>query len=605
MVPHTQNRPARSLDDAAASPVLVSVGVLTFHRPEQIRETVAALRAQIDELGSDIDAEVLVVDNDPAGSGRDALDLSDEKLRVVVEPTPGIAAARNRALDEAQGRDLLLFLDDDGRPAPGWIAALVGKWRETGAAAVAGWVDTHYLGEVDPWIEAGGFFRRRQWADGQDLPAAACGNLLLDLHQVGERRFSLALGLSGGEDTLLTRSLIADGGRVVFCRDAVVVDQVATERINRRWVLTRSFSHGNTGGILDMHLSQGRLARPKLAANGVARLGAGVAKTALGTARRDLETQARGARLAARGLGMTVAATGLNYQEYARGEGWRAKFATAPDEVAPGAFVARTPSSPSRSGDCGTTATPVGAAARVKATLKQARGPVDAALGPVVGSITHLDTPRRELVLTFDDGPFPVVTDQLAQVLDEHDAKAVFFALVTRTRRSPGLVRDLAAQGHEIALHGLDHRRITTLGLREADRWIAHAKAELEDELGREVRWFRPPHGAQSPQHRLMMARHGLRPVLWSGTTWDWKDVSQDERVAKAMDCARPGAILLAHDGAADASDLATDLPVEGVDKADLLHRVLTGFAERDLKAVTLSDALVGARAVDRISFSR
>ena len=258
----------------------------------------------------------------------------------------GIAAARNRALDEAQGNDLLLFLDDDGRPGEGWLRRMVDAWRASGAAGVAGWVDTHYLGEVDPWIMAGGFFTRRQWTDGQDLPAAACGNLLLDLHQVGDRRFSLGLGLSGGEDTLLTKSLIADGGRIVFCRDGIVIDQVATDRINRRWVLLRAFSHGNTGGILDMHLTDSRMARPKLAANGLARLGGGAARALVGVGRRNPVDQARGSRAAMRGLGMLVAAAGVSYQEYAREGGFKDRFVAIPDVVAPGTFTTRRTSVP-------------------------------------------------------------------------------------------------------------------------------------------------------------------------------------------------------------------------------------------------------------------
>lgn len=240
----------------------------------------------------------------------------------------------------------------------------------------------------------------------------------------------------------------------------------------------------------------------------------------------------------------------------------------------------------------------------IRQIAKAVRGPLDATLGPVAGSMTSVATSRDELVLTFDDGPLPGVTERLAEVLADHGARAVFFVLTTRTRRAPGLVRELAAAGHEIAVHGLDHRRITTLGLAEADRWLRSARDELEDDLGYRVRWFRPPHGAQSPQHRLLATRAGLHPVLWSGTTWDWKDVTHEERVAKAMEAARPGAIVLAHDGAADASDLASELPIEGVDKPALLDEVLRGYADRDLRCVTLSEALVGAQPVNRLSFS-
>lgn len=241
----------------------------------------------------------------------------------------------------------------------------------------------------------------------------------------------------------------------------------------------------------------------------------------------------------------------------------------------------------------------------VSTTKKLARKPLDATLGRAVGSITEFRTDARQLSITFDDGPYPVVTEQLANVLARHNAHAVFFVLLTRVRKNPELVRELAGAGHEIALHGLDHRRITTLGTEEAGRWLRASQRELEDVLGEEVRWFRPPHGAQNVRTRIQSARLGLTTVLWSGTTWDWKDIRHEERIAKAMADARPGAILLAHDGSADASDLASEAAVQGVNKARLLNEVLDGLAARELQAVTLTEALRQGKAVKKLSFSR
>ncbi|SDN92469.1 Peptidoglycan/xylan/chitin deacetylase, PgdA/CDA1 family [Actinomyces ruminicola] len=233
------------------------------------------------------------------------------------------------------------------------------------------------------------------------------------------------------------------------------------------------------------------------------------------------------------------------------------------------------------------------------------RRPADALLGPALGSVMSVRTRTPQVILTFDDGPLPGSTEPLAAVLAAHDAHATFFMLLTRARRSPGLVQELVRAGHEIALHGMDHRRVTTLRRRELTPWLRDARAELEDIAGVPVRWFRPPHGAQSPRSRLAAAAAGLSTVLWSGTTWDWKDVTHQERVARAMRDAVPGAILLAHDGAADACDLADEEPAAGVDKVALLTEVLTGLRARDLRAVALGPALAAGRPVRRLSFSR
>lgn len=316
--------PEEKFDDGTELPprIRATVAVLTFHRPDQIRDTVRQLLSQAMAAPRWCEVDVLVVDNDPAGSGRDAVEsLGRGGVRCVIEATPGIAAARNRALDECQAaqRDVLLFMDDDGRPGSGWVVHLLKRWRKTGAAAVAGWVDTRYLGEPSPWILAGGFFERRRFADGVERPAAACGNLLLDLKQVGSLRFARSLGLSGGEDTLFTRMLVQRGGKIVFARDAVVVDQVAVDRVSRRWVLQRQLSQGNNAGLLDLYLEPGAGTRAKVVAGGAARTAVGLAKAGAGLLCHDLTKDARGWRLAARGAGMTLAGLGLSWNEYARG----------------------------------------------------------------------------------------------------------------------------------------------------------------------------------------------------------------------------------------------------------------------------------------------
>ncbi|WP_103062117.1 glycosyltransferase family 2 protein [Actinomyces qiguomingii] len=323
------------------SHIRATVAILTFHRPEQVRRTARMVQAQALAAPQWCDADVLVIDNDPSGSGHDAVaSLGLERLRSVIEPVPGISAGRNRALDEAAraGRDLLLFIDDDGTPAPGWLDGMLEHWRDSGAAAVAGWVDTHYQSRPSAWILAGGFFERRRFPDGSERPAAACGNLLLDLNQLGDLRFSAALGLSGGEDTLLTRALVSRGGRIVFARDAVVVDQVALDRVTRRWVLARQLSHGNTSGLLDLYFSSGRLARAGVIAGGIGRVGVGLARAGWGMATRDLRADARGWRLAARGAGMTLAGLGLSWREYARTSRPLSRLGRAPRSLSPRSF---------------------------------------------------------------------------------------------------------------------------------------------------------------------------------------------------------------------------------------------------------------------------
>lgn len=307
--------------------VTVTVVVPSYRRPAELARALPALVGQVRELGSDpaIVATVLVVDNDAEGGAAGVIrELASSLVGYVVEPTPGIAAARNRGLDEAAGADALVFIDDDESPRPGWLRTIVDTWRETGATAVMGRVISEYVEEPDAWVAAGQFFRRPSRVTGTEIPVAAAGNLLLDLRQLRllGLRFDDRFGLSGGEDTLFSRQLVARGGRIVWCEESAATDYVPASRATRAWVLGRARRSGNTASRIDLYLagsaSARLLVRLRAMAGGVARICAGGLRFLGGLLSSSLWHQARGLRTANRGIGMVAAAFGTSYQEYAR-----------------------------------------------------------------------------------------------------------------------------------------------------------------------------------------------------------------------------------------------------------------------------------------------
>ena len=212
--------------------------------------------------------------------------------------------------------------------------------------------------------------------------------------------------------------------------------------------------------------------------------------------------------------------------------------------------------------------------------------------GLVVGSTVAVRTPVRDVVLTFDDGPEPGGTDRVLPVLAEAGATATFFVLMTRVRKHPALLREVVAAGHEIGLHGVDHRALPTMPTDEVARRARDGRAELEDVIGDEVRWFRPPYGRQRMRDWRAVRSAGMESVLWGPTTWDWKDVPPAERIAKALTDVRAGSIVLAHDGFAGPADGACDGPPPVLDRGELIAGVLEGYAERGLSARSLGKAL-------------
>lgn len=305
----------------AVQPVVIAM--LTYRRPDDLAQAIPSILEQT--AGVRPAATLMVVDNDPAASARDAVRaFAADGVQYVHEPRPGIAAARNRALTEAPGNALLIFIDDDERPQPGWLQNLVAGFQRSGAAAVVGPVVSEYEQEPEEWIRAGRFFDRRRLPSGTRVDVAATNNLLLDLTQVHALglTFDEKFGESGGSDTLFTRRLHAAGREMIWCDEAVVTDVVPVGRLTRDWVLRRAFRSGNSWIRTSLELSgtpRGRvLVRVQAVGIGVVRLAGGTARLAAGALTRSMGLRARGLRTMARGGGMLAGAGGYTYREYRR-----------------------------------------------------------------------------------------------------------------------------------------------------------------------------------------------------------------------------------------------------------------------------------------------
>jgi peptidoglycan/xylan/chitin deacetylase (PgdA/CDA1 family) len=225
------------------------------------------------------------------------------------------------------------------------------------------------------------------------------------------------------------------------------------------------------------------------------------------------------------------------------------------------------------------------------------------AAGLLAGSVVSVRTRVPSVALTFDDGPEPGGTDRVLSALADAGAGATFFVLLTRVRRYRSLLDDVLAAGHEVGLHGADHRALPDLPPHEVAGVVHGARAELEDASGREIRWYRPPYGRQTPRTWRAVRAAGLTPVLWGPTTWDWRDVAPAVRLAKAVEGARPGAVVLAHDGFAGAEDAAFDGPAPELDRGALIADVLKRYAELGLSTRSYGEVLATGSPVREYCF--
>jgi len=321
--PGGQTAMALPREDAAGSSV--ALAVLTYRRSAELERILPELIEQARSIRPP--ARVMVIDNDPDAGARATADRwSSDGLEYYHEPTPGIAAGRNRALDEADDCSALVFIDDDEMPTEGWLGQLVAAWQDTAADAVAGPVQRVFDGDVDPWVLASGVFDRRTRPTGTAIGGAATSNLLLDLATLRllGLRFDHRFGITGGSDTRITHDLVGRGGRIVWCDEAEVLDLVPAARASRRWVLQRTFRTGNVWSRVGIDLaSRGwpRLrSRVGYVALGLRLVLQGAAQVIWGAIRLDEGRRARGSTRVMSGAGVGCGAVGYVYTEYHRGK---------------------------------------------------------------------------------------------------------------------------------------------------------------------------------------------------------------------------------------------------------------------------------------------
>jgi peptidoglycan/xylan/chitin deacetylase (PgdA/CDA1 family) len=150
-------------------------------------------------------------------------------------------------------------------------------------------------------------------------------------------------------------------------------------------------------------------------------------------------------------------------------------------------------------------------AATFQPTLRRAVWPALAGLGD-----------PGHVALTFDDGPHPRSTPFFLDALSRHGVRATFFLLGTELARCPRLGQEIVAAGHEVAVHGWQHRRLLRYGPGRTRDELTRARDLIATTTGRSPRWFRPPYGVLTTSALRTARRLDLTPVLWSCWGWDW-----------------------------------------------------------------------------------
>ena len=212
--------------------------------------------------------------------------------------------------------------------------------------------------------------------------------------------------------------------------------------------------------------------------------------------------------------------------------------------------------------------------------------PRSSLLGPNLTRLPDAAIRRRQVALTFDDGPDPAVTPQVLDLLDRYQAKASFFCIGANAAAHPDIVRDIIRRGHSVENHSYRHSHAFALyGFFRLRREVGLAQSVIAGIVGRAPAFFRAPAGFRSPFLDPVLTQVGLRYISWTSRGFDTVSRDPTQVLQRLVHRLAAGDVLLLHDGSS-AHTVAGEplvLPV--------LRGLLEQLAARGLASVSLPTA--------------
>ncbi|HHY36840.1 MAG TPA: polysaccharide deacetylase family protein [Firmicutes bacterium] len=198
--------------------------------------------------------------------------------------------------------------------------------------------------------------------------------------------------------------------------------------------------------------------------------------------------------------------------------------------------------------------------------------------------------PEFNLVaLTFDDGPDPLYTPLILDILMDYDVKASFFLIGRHVEQYPEIARRIVNEGHDIGSHTYSHRNLVSLGYQKTKEEIKKAEEAILEATGLRPYLFRPPRGLYSASARELLREEQYTIVLWSLSTRDWAELSVRDMVGNVLKKVKPGDIILFH----DSGNLISTVGGNRMNTVKALPLIIEGLQARGYTIVPVSDLLL------------
>ena len=151
------------------------------------------------------------------------------------------------------------------------------------------------------------------------------------------------------------------------------------------------------------------------------------------------------------------------------------------------------------------------------------------------------DNGEMKIALTFDDGPHPILTPKILDILKHYQIKATFFVVGENVGHYPDVTQRILNEGHEIGNHTHTHDKIDLTEIERCEKAIY----ELTDY---QPKLFRPPEGFLNGTVKSMSATLGYNIILWNIDTRDWDHTPPETICKNVIGHISAGSIILMHD---------------------------------------------------------
>lgn len=177
--------------------------------------------------------------------------------------------------------------------------------------------------------------------------------------------------------------------------------------------------------------------------------------------------------------------------------------------------------------------------------------------------IIYRGSDLKQVSLTFDDGPSPIYTEKVLEILKKENIKAAFFIVGEKAAKYPELIRKISKEGHDIGNHTYYHSRFGTIGKEGFLKELNDTSDLIKQYSGKKPVYFRPVGGKLTKEDQKMIEDAGYKIVLWYGNADDffhpgWGMRSPKSITKRILSQLKGGNIILMHD---DSNQIVEALP--------------------------------------------